>query len=121
MCDIFTLMSETPSKFFPTIAEIRKALDSHSLANGLVALIFAITGPVAIILTVGDECELSKNLIDGWIFAAFGIGGLLTVVLSCIYRQPLAFAWTMPGAALLIPALDHVSFCLLYTSDAADE
>lgn len=86
------------------------AVDRHSLTNGFVAVIFAVTGPVAIILTVANTTGLGKDVVDAWIFAAFGIGGLLTVILSLIYRQPLAIAWTMPGSALLISALDHLSF-----------
>ena len=77
------------------------SIDRNSLTNGLVAAIFAVTGPVAIILSVASSAGLEKTIINTWVFAAFGIGGLLTLVLSYLYRQPLAMAWTMPGAALL--------------------
>lgn len=85
-------------------------IDSESLTNGLVAAIFAATGPVAIILSVANAAQLDKAIVNSWIFAAFFIGGILTVILSFAYRQPIAIAWTMPGAALLISALDHMSF-----------
>jgi len=98
------------SKLNVDIPKIRSVLDCDSLINGLVAAIFAVTGPVAIILSVASAAELENDIINTWIFAAFGIGGLLTVILSLIYRQPLAMAWTMPGAALLISSLDHMSF-----------
>ncbi len=78
--------------------------------NGLVATIFAVTGPVAVILTVATAVGLDKTAVDAWIFAAFFVGGLLTVFFSLLYRIPMALAWTMPGAALLIPALGHLSF-----------
>lgn len=98
------------SKLNVDIPKIKSVLDFDSLINGLVAAIFAVTGPVAIILSVASAAELENDIINTWIFAAFGIGGLLTVILSLIYRQPLAMAWTMPGAALLISSLDHMSF-----------
>ena len=98
------------SKLNVDIPKIRSVLDCDSLINGFVAAIFAVTGPVAIILSVASAAELENDIINTWIFAAFGIGGLLTVILSLIYRQPLAMAWTMPGAALLISSLDHMSF-----------
>ena len=86
------------------------SIDRNSLTNGLVAAIFAVTGPVAIILSVASSAGLEKTIINTWVFAAFGIGGLLTLVLSYLYRQPLAMAWTMPGAALLVSSLDHLTF-----------
>ena len=82
--------------------DICDSIDRNSLTNGLVAAVFAVTGPVAIILSVASSAGLEKSIINTWIFAAFGIGGLLTLALSYLYRQPLAMAWTMPGAALLV-------------------
>ena len=90
--------------------DICDSIDRNSLTNGLVAAVFAVTGPVAIILSVASSAGLEKSIINTWIFAAFGIGGLLTLALSYLYRQPLAMAWTMPGAALLVSSLDHLTF-----------
>ena len=93
-----------------SVHDICDSIDRNSLTNGLVAAVFAVTGPVAIILSVASSAGLEKSIINTWIFAAFGIGGLLTLALSYLYRQPLAMAWTMPGAALLISSLDHLTF-----------
>ena len=82
--------------------DICASIDRNSLTNALVAAVFAVTGPVAIILSVASSAGLEKSIINTWIFAAFGIGGILTLALSYLYRQPLAMAWTMPGAALLV-------------------
>jgi len=90
--------------------DICDSIDRNSLTNGLVATVFAVTGPVAIILSVASSAGLEKSIINTWIFAAFGIGGLLTLALSYLYRQPLAMAWTMPGAALLVSSLNHLTF-----------
>ena len=75
------------------------------MTNGLVAAIFAATGPLVIILSVANSAGLETNIVNSWVFAAFFIGGVFTVILSFAYRQPIAIAWTMPGAALLISAL----------------
>jgi benzoate membrane transport protein len=101
---------ELPSARLPSLSEMRRALDRHAWTNAFVCTIFAVTGPIAIILTVAAAGGLSKAATDGWIFAAFFVGGVLTVLCSLLYRQPLALAWTMPGAALLITALDHLTF-----------
>ena len=100
---------ERPTTRLPSLAEMRVAMDRHAWTNAFVCTIFAVTGPIAIILTVAAAGGLSKAATDGWIFGAFFVGGVLTILCSLFYRQPLAIAWTMPGAALLITALDHLS------------
>ena len=87
-----------------------QAFDYNSMTNGLVAAIFAATGPLAIILAVANSAGLQDTIVNSRLFAAFFTGGVFTVLLSFAYRQPIAIAWTMTGAALLISALDHMSF-----------
>ena len=87
---------ELPTARLPSLAEMGAAMDRHAWTNAFVCTIFAVTGPVAIVLTVAAAGGLSKTIMDNWIFAAFGVGGLLTVLCSLYYRQPLALAWTMP-------------------------
>jgi benzoate membrane transport protein len=77
-------------------------------ANGLIGLIFAGTGPVAVILAVGTQGGLSQAEIASWVFGVFFLNGLLTVLACWIYRQPLAFFWTIPGTVLVGPALGHL-------------
>jgi benzoate membrane transport protein len=79
-------------------------------SNAVVAFLFACTGPVAIILSVGARGRLSESDIASWIFAAFFINGLLSFAFTLAYRQPLVFLWSIPGAVLLGPALGHLSF-----------
>ncbi len=45
-----------------------------------------------------------------WIFGGIALNGLLGIVISVIYRQPLAFFWTISGSVLVGPALQHSSF-----------
>jgi benzoate membrane transport protein len=79
-------------------------------ANGLIGLIFAATGPVAVILAVGTQGQLSAAELASWIFGAFFVNGILTVLACWLYRQPLAFFWTIPGTVLIGPALGHLSW-----------
>src|SRR5689334_5557506 len=78
-------------------------------ANGLVGLIFAATGPVAVILAVGRQGGLTQSELASWIFGVFFLNGILTVLACWLYRQPLAFFWTIPGTVLVGPALGHLS------------
>jgi benzoate membrane transport protein len=78
--------------------------------NAVVAFLFACTGPVAIILSVGAAGHLGESTIASWIFGAFFINGLLSIAMSAVYRQPLVFLWSIPGAVLVGPALGHLTF-----------
>ncbi len=80
------------------------------LVNAIVAFLFAITAPVAIVLTIGQQGKLTEADIASWLFGAFFINGLISLVLCLLYRQPLLCLWTIPGAVLVGQALDHFSF-----------
>jgi benzoate membrane transport protein len=80
------------------------------LVNAVVAFIFAASGPVAIILTVGTRSGLAATDLASWIFGAFFVNGLISIAFCWRYRQPLVFLWSIPGAVLLGPALGHLAF-----------
>ena len=80
------------------------------ISNAVVAILFSCTGPVAIIVSVGIAGGLSQVEIASWIFSGCIVGGGLTLVFSIAYKQPLSFAWTIPGSVLLGASLDHLSF-----------
>ena len=80
------------------------------LSNALIAFLFAASAPVAIIIGVGLKGGLTEAQIASWIFGGFAINGLLTIVMSTIYRQPLAFFWTISGSVLVGPALVNSTF-----------
>jgi len=79
-------------------------------ANGLVAFVFAASGPVAIILAVGTRGGLTPSDLSSWIFGAFFVNGLISIAFSWYFRQPLVFLWTIPGAVLIGPALTHLDW-----------
>jgi benzoate membrane transport protein len=93
--------------------------DSNSLAhrlpviegaNALVAFLFAASAPVAIILSAGIRGGLTEADLASWIFAAFAVNGILTVLMSAVFRQPLAFFWTIPGTVLVGAAMQTLGF-----------
>lgn len=79
-------------------------------SNGFIGWLFAATAPVAIILTVGSHGRLSEAEIASWIFGVFFLNGLITILFCWLYRQPLAFFWTIPGTVLVGQSLTHLSF-----------
>ncbi len=99
-----------PITRIPPLHEIIVSVGRHHIANGVTAFLYAITAPLAILLTVATGGGLSTTQISSWIFACYGLGGLLSIGASLVFRQPLALVWTIPGALLLLPAFDHLSF-----------
>ena len=79
-------------------------------AAAFVAFLFAASGPVAIILSVGGRGGLAESEIASWIFAAFCLNSVISIAFTLRYRQPLVFLWSIPGAVLVGPALAHLSF-----------
>ncbi len=94
----------------PSHRQIWRDFGAVYAGNGLVAFIFAASGPVAIVLAVGTRGGLSEADLASWIFGCFFINGLISIAFCLLYRQPLVFFWTIPGTVLVGPALDHLSF-----------
>ena len=101
---------ERPVRPLPGPRRLLRDAGGVYAANGLIGLVFAATGPVAVILAVGAQGGLSQEELASWIFGAFFLNGVLTVVACWLYRQPLAFFWTIPGTVLVGPALTHLTW-----------
>lgn len=101
---------ERPSWPPPGLGKLRRDSGVSYLANGLIGLVFAATGPIAVIMTVGVQGGLSTPQLSSWIFGIFFLNGLLTALASWLYRQPLAFFWTIPGTVVVGGSLDHLTW-----------
>ena len=99
---------EHPPRPLAGLRRVLRDLGPLYAGNGLIGLIFAATGPVAVILAVGTQGGLSQAELASWVFGVFFLNGVLTVVACWVYRQPLAFFWTIPGTVLVGPALGHL-------------
>src|SRR5215203_6712737 len=101
---------ERPNGPRPSLRQALADFGPIYAASGFIGFVFAASGPVAIILSVGTRGGLSPAELASWIFGVFFINGLITVGMSWRYRQPLAFFWTIPGTVLVGPSLQHLSF-----------
>ena len=101
---------ERPAMASPTLRQLLADFGTGYAANGFIGWLFAATAPVAIILSVGSQGGLSEPQLASWLFGAFFVNGLVTILFCWLYRQPLAFFWTIPGTVLVGPALAHLSF-----------
>ncbi|MDQ0616672.1 benzoate/H(+) symporter BenE family transporter [Arthrobacter globiformis] len=92
------------------VRDFLRDIGLHYASNGVVGLAFSASGPIAVTLTVGSLGGLTQAQLASWVFAIFLSAGAATLLMSMIYRQPLGFAWSIPGTVLLGPSLQHLSF-----------
>jgi benzoate membrane transport protein len=101
---------ESAKRPIPGGRDIIASLDRQMVTNAIIASLYAITGPLAILLAVADKAGFAHDRVAAWIFGGYAIGGFLSILMSYLYRQPIGVAWSIPGAILIGPALDHLSF-----------
>ena len=94
----------------PKAREVLRDLAGVHVTNGVIAFLFAASGPVAIVLAVGKGGGLSEAQMASWLFGSFFLNGLLSIAACWLYRQPLVFFWTIPGTVLVAQALGHLPF-----------
>lgn len=101
---------ERPADRPPSPAKVASDFGLLYASNGFIGWLFAVTAPLAIILTVGSKGGLAEAEIASWVFGVFFINGLITILFCWLYRQPLSFFWTIPGTVLVGQSLTHLSF-----------
>jgi len=73
-----------------------------AMSAGLVAVIVGFSSSIALIYQLVINLGGDSHLVASW-FLALGVSmGLLSILLSYIYRIPILIAWSTPGAALLV-------------------
>lgn len=93
----------------PRLSEIRAGITADTVAAAAIAMILSATGTFAILLTIGREAGFSAAFIGSLAAIVYSLGGITTIALSMIYRQPITVLWTIAGATLLPAALTHMS------------
>ena len=92
------------------IGNFFKDLTKDNITNGFIAFLFAVTGPVAIMLLVGTKTGLSNQELSSWLFGAFAINSIISIIFCFWFKQPLVFMWSIPGIILIGSSIDKFSF-----------
>jgi benzoate membrane transport protein len=101
---------ETGPGLLASLKDLPRHLTLATVSYGATAWLFAITGPFLIYVNAAKQGNLSPAEFNSWIFGGYFICGVLTLVLTLYYRQPLLAAITIPGGVLTGTALTHLSF-----------
>lgn len=92
------------------LRELPKRLNVATVGAAVVAAVFGCTGPALIIINGATEAGLSAQLISSWIFGVYVFGGLISIVLGLYYKMPVTGAWSIPGAVLVVAALQQFPY-----------
>jgi len=106
----FIMNVEPIQRPLPSLKEIQKNISFVHISNAVIAFLFAASAPIAIMLGVGTKGGLTEGDMASWIFGAFVLNGILGIIVSLTYQQPLVFFWTISGTVLVGPALEHLSY-----------
>ncbi|WP_227761812.1 benzoate/H(+) symporter BenE family transporter [Zhaonella formicivorans] len=85
-------------------------LNSKTITAGIVATIFAITGPALIIMNSAQNGKLTDAQTISWLFSVYFFGGLLGIFLALYYKQPISGAWSIPGTVMMSATLPIFPF-----------
>lgn len=73
-----------------------------SLSAGFIAVVIAFTSSVALIYQLVLHLGGDLTLLASWLLVLGISMGILTILLSYLYKTPILIAWSTPGAALLL-------------------
>lgn len=85
-------------------------LNYQNVVAGLIAGIFVITGPTALILEASSNGGFEVTQTVLWVFAVYVFGGLYGIILPIYYRIPITGGHTLTGVAFLATTTAHFSY-----------
>jgi benzoate membrane transport protein len=84
-------------------------LNASTISAGALAAIFGCTGPALIIINGAANGGLTQAQTISWLFAVYFFGGILGLMISLKHKQPIAGAYSIPGAVLVVGSLSNFS------------
>lgn len=100
------LSGPEPSRGFGrNLRDLPRYATASTVGAGFVAALLGSTGPALLVYQAASGAGYSDAVISSWFFAIFVGGGLLSLVLALLYREPICGAYPIAGSALLVTVL----------------
>lgn len=93
-----------------TWSDLKRDQSPTALIAAIIAILAGYGGPLAIVIQAAQTGQLSSELTTSMLWALCVTFGLAGFVLSFWTRAPIITAWSTPGAAFLITALQGVPY-----------
>ena len=96
------------------IIEVWNKIDVNSsiinnVVDSFIAFLFAISGPVAIMLSITSANNIDPKNVSIWLFGCFAVNGFLSIIITLKNKQPLVLMWSIPGMILIGYSLKNYS------------
>lgn len=98
---------EPPKEVSSNLRDSLRYAGLSTLGAGFVAFLLGATGPALLVYQAATNAGYSAEVINSWFFAIYVGGGLLSLLLAYLYREPVCGAFPIAGSALLVTVLDE--------------
>jgi len=92
-----------------SLQSLPTALTFSTISTGFVTFIMVLAVPFPVVFQAATEAGWSSSQIGSWFFAVLATGGLMQLVLTLGYQQPLAAGVSTVATAFLVRALPTVT------------
>lgn len=97
------------TNLWQNVRDFPRALSLSGALAGLLVVITGYTGPILLVTAAAEAADLPPSLTASWIMSIAIGNGLLTILQSLYYRQPIIAPWSTAGVALLITTLPTIT------------
>lgn len=91
------------------VRDFPRALSLSGALAGVLVVITGYTGPILLVTAAAEAANLSPALTASWIMSIAIGNGVMTVLQSFYYRQPIIAPWSTAGVALLVTTLPTIT------------
>ena len=96
---------EPPRGVARNLRDLPRNVTASTLGAGFVAALLGSTGPALLVYQAASGAGYPDAVISSWFVAIFVGGGLLSLALALLYREPICGAYPIAGSALLVTVL----------------
>ena len=100
---------EPPKDVRCNLRDSLRQFNTSTLGAGFVAALLGTTGPALLVYQAATNARYPDEVISSWFFAIFVGGGVLSLLLAFLYREPICGAYSISGSALLVTVLGGYS------------
>jgi benzoate membrane transport protein len=91
------------------LRDFPRALSLSGALAGFLVVITGYTGPLLLVTAAAEAANLPPDLTASWIVSITVGNGVMTILQSLYYRQPIIAPWSTAGVALLITTLPTIT------------
>lgn len=96
---------EPPREVGRNLRDAPRYANFSTIGAGFVATLLGTTGPALLVYQAATNAGYPGEVVGSWFFAIFVGGGVLSLLLAVLYREPICGAYPIAGTALLVTVL----------------